>query len=219
MRYKSKKVAIIDYQLGNLFSVEHACEVVGLSPVITSDKDQIISADGLILPGVGAFGNAINNLRRLDLIRPIKDCAVSGKPLLGICLGMQLLLTESEEFGNYGGLDIISGSTKKFETKSINKRIKVPHIGWNKIFRLKEAQSKWNDTPLRGRNNGEYMYFVHSYFAVPNSTTEVLSITDYEGIEYCSSMKKKNVFATQFHPEKSGLNGLKIYQNWADSML
>lgn len=209
-------VAIIDYGMGNLFNVERACAKVGLSGIITADKDIILKSKGVILPGVGAFGDAIGNLKRLDLIGLIKDQIDQKKPFLGICLGMQLLLTESEEFGGHKGLDIVNGRVVKFNNKDKkNKMIKVPQVGWNRIFFDEIKSANQSDFILQSVSNGEYMYFVHSYYVMPDDNTTTVTTTCYEGIEYCSSLSKESVFAMQFHPEKSGLEGLKIYRNWA----
>lgn len=207
------KIAIIDYRAGNLFSVLHACSYVGLDAEITSDKSKILSADGVILPGVGAFGEAMDNLKKLDLISPIKDAIQADKPFLGICLGLQLLFSESEEFGIFQGLDIIKGRVVKFPPKNKQGQlVRVPQIGWNKIY---SADNLWKDSPLSGLNEGEFMYFVHSYYVCPEARENILSLASYEGIEYCSSVVKNNLFACQFHPEKSASEGIKIYQNWA----
>jgi glutamine amidotransferase len=212
---KPKKITIIDYKLGNLFSVKHACGYVNLTTSISSDKKDIIDADALILPGVGAFGDAMKNLQELDMIEPILDFVASGKPLLGICLGMQLLFTESYEFGEHKGLNIIEGEITKFPSMGMNgKSIRVPHISWNRI-NLPTNQS-WENSPLQGLEDGAYMYFVHSYFANPQNNADMLTQTEYEGINFCSSVKKGNVFASQFHPEKSGQKGIGIYRTWAN---
>ncbi len=211
------RVAIIDYEAGNLFSVQHACRAVGLNTAITSSAEEISGADAVILPGVGAFGPAMDNLRRLDLIRPLVDFARSGKPLLGICLGMQLLFSESEEFGSHEGLDIIQGKVVRFpDGNRGGKGIRVPQMGWNQVWKPSGKADLWNRTPLEEVKNGGFMYFVHSYYARPSSQKDVLSFTSYEGIEYCSSVVKGNVMATQFHPEKSAEEGMKIYRYWAD---
>lgn len=209
-----KKVVIIDYQLGNLFSVKQACDVVGLQSIVSSDKNDINAADAIILPGVGAFKEAMYNLKELDIIEPMKDFAQSGKPLFGICLGLQLLFTESEEFGSKGGLDLINGYVKKFtNSKTLNKNAKVPHIGWNKII---ECNKPFGLTPLNEISNNEFMYFVHSYYVEATNPNIILSQTIYEGVDFCSSILfNTNIFATQFHPEKSGKLGVSIYKNWA----
>ena len=208
----SKKVIIIDYQLGNLFSVQQACKAVGLNASISSLKSEINSADALILPGVGAFIEAMNNLKNLDLIDSIKEKVnVQKTPLFGICLGQQLLFTESEEFGSGKGLDLIPGFIKKFSKDLTTEKIKVPQIGWNQIYKNKMG---WENTALRDLNERDFMYFVHSYFVKPNSEDVILTKTNYCEIEFCSSIQKDNIFATQFHPEKSSTKGLSIYKNW-----
>jgi imidazole glycerol-phosphate synthase subunit HisH len=206
-----KKVTIIDYQLGNLFSVEQACNTIGLNAKISSKKEDIINADALILPGVGAFIEAMKNLKNLDLISPIKDAVQQNKPIFGICLGQQLLFSESEEFGSGKGLDIIPGRIRKFSKEMTTERIKVPQIAWNKVYQF---QKSWKDTALCELKDGEYMYFVHSYFVSPETEDSILTKTNYCGVEYCSAIQKNNIFATQFHPEKSSTKGISIYRNW-----
>jgi len=209
-------IVILDYGLGNLFSVQHVCEHLGYETRITQDKNDIASADAVILPGVGAFGDAIRNMHSLDLVSPVKDFISSGKPFMGVCLGMQLLFSESEEFGTHKGLDIIGGSIKKFPSvTAAGNRIRVPQISWNHVLQTGKG---WNGSPLAGMENGMYMYFVHSYYAVPADPEVVLTETEYEGIRYCSAVKKGNVFATQFHPEKSAAKGIEIYKNWLNEV-
>ena len=203
------KIAIIDYQLSNLFSVKHAFDYLKINSEITSDKSTLSRVDAAILPGVGAFGDAMDNLKKLDLIDPIKEFIRSGKPFMGVCLGMQLLFSESEEFGIHQGLNIVKGKVKKFS--NADKPIKVPQIGWNQILK---ADNNWNNSPLESIKSGEFMYFVHSYYVVPKDPSVILSETIYEDIGYCSSILKDNVFAAQFHPEKSGQEGIKIYRDW-----
>lgn len=212
MKQIKKKVVIIDYKLGNLFSVKQACDKVGMDAIISSDRSVILDADALILPGVGAFIQAMKNLGDLNLITAIKSKIKNGTPLFGICLGLQLLFTKSEEFGSGNGLDLISGLIKKFPQKMDDKIIKVPHIAWNKIHK---AGKKFNDSSLKDIRNGEFMYFIHSYFVEPIDKSCIFTITNYDGIEFCSAIIKDNIFATQFHPEKSAKKGLSIYKNWA----
>ena len=208
---ENKKVIIIDYKLGNLFSVKQACDVVGMNSEISSDRNKILNADALILPGVGAFIEAMNNLNDLELITAIKYKVNNGTPLFGICLGLQLLFTKSEEFGSGKGLNIIPGIIKKFPNQINGKKITVPHISWNTIY---ESNIKFRDTPLKNLENNEFMYFIHSYYVVPKELDCFLTQTNYNGIEFCSSIKKNNIFATQFHPEKSSKKGVSIYKNW-----
>lgn len=211
------QIAIIDYGMGNLFNVQRACASAGLRSIITADKNVIMDSRGMILPGVGAFGDAINNLKSLDLIGVIKDHIGLKKPFLGICLGMQLLLSESEEFGGHKGLDVIKGRVVRFNNGSQeNRMIKVPQVGWNRIFYKEEHPNCQGDGfILKTISNGEYMYFAHSFYAIPEESDIVFTMTCYENIEYCSSFLKGTIFAVQFHPEKSGLEGIKIYKNWA----
>ena len=207
-----KKISIIDFRGGNLYSVIQACKEVGGTAKITYDYEEILNSDGLILPGVGSFPSAMKILKEKNLIKPIKDFVSSGKPFFGICLGFQLLFSKSEEFENCDGLGLIDGEVLKF--KNINNTIKVPHIGWNKIY----SDRNWSNTPLKNIKQKEHMYFVHSYFVKPKNVNDSLSMTEYEGSEYCSSILKNNIFATQFHPEKSGKFGLSIYKNWINKV-
>ncbi len=205
-----KKVSIIDCQLGNLFSVKHACDNVGLDSMITSQPEEIERSDGLILPGVGAFGEAMNNLDNLGLTESILKQHEKGIPLFGICLGLQLLFTKSEEFGERNGLGLIEGTVKKFEFTT--KKVKVPQIGWNKAIPVKS----WEGTPMATIRKEEYMYFVHSFYVEPANTEDTLCETVYENKTYCSAVyKNSSIFATQFHPEKSGESGIEIYRSWA----
>ncbi len=216
----SPKVVIIDYGMGNLFSVRHACEQAGLRAIITGQKSELLNADAAILPGVGAFGDAMGNLQGMDLVSPIKDFTASGKPFLGICLGMQLLMTESEEFGCHKGLGVIGGSVVRFSIlNKKNSRTKIPQVGWNQIYMPSNLdETSWDISPLKGLRNKEFMYFVHSYYVKPDLSETILSLTCYGDIEYCSSIKCKNIFASQFHPEKSAEKGIQIYKNWALSI-
>jgi len=208
-------VAIVDYGLGNLFSVEQACAFVGLNSIITNSKKDILDADAVILPGVGAYGDAMLTLHRLDLVNVLRDIAESPKPFVGICLGMQLLMTESYEFGRRKGLDIIEGPVVLFDApKEKDRMLKVPQIGWNRIFQPAN-DLRWHGTLLDRIDEGEYMYFVHSYTVQPQENNVILSTSRYGHIEFCSSVQYGNVFACQFHPERSGLEGMKVYQNLA----
>jgi glutamine amidotransferase len=213
------KVAVIDYRMGNLFSVEHACAAVGLEPVITSDPGVILSAAGAILPGVGAFGEAMENIGRLGLAEPIRGFIASGRPFMGICLGLQLLFTESDEFGTCKGLGLIPGRVERFPNPGpAGGPVRVPQIGWNRIRSPEGMSGSWEASPLRGIGQGEYMYFVHSFYVKPERASDVLAVTRYGGLEYCSGIRRDNLFAAQFHPEKSAHEGLRIYRNWADDV-
>jgi len=212
----SNTVAIIDYEMGNLLSVQRACEQVGLKSVITADSSIIMGSQAVILPGVGAFGDAMHNLKRLDLVFPLKEYIGTGRPFMGICLGMQLLLSESQEFGHHEGLDIIRGSVVKFPSQGKERqKIKVPQVGWNRIFTPPAAdEALWAKSVLNGVPTGEFMYFIHSYYVIPESADVILSMTTYEDISYCSGIRRNNVIAFQFHPEKSGKKGITIYRNF-----
>ena len=214
---QNQTIAIVDYGgTGNLFSVKHACENVGLTAIITSKRETILSADAVILPGVGAFGDAMRSLTRLDLIHPLKELAASATPLIGICLGFQLLMEESSEFGIHQGLGIVTGSVLPFEKS--NSRFKVPHVGWNRIHKTEGAENRWSVSPLSGVRSDEYLYFVHSYYVAPTDTSFVSTTSRYADTEFCSSIQFGNVFACQFHPERSGIRGLQIYRNLAASL-
>jgi len=209
----TKKIAIIDYQLGNLFSVKQACEYLGHSATITTKPEDILASDYAILPGVGAFGDAMENLDKFGLTSAIHEFVKKGKPMMGVCLGLQLLLDSSDEFGSTKGLNILQGTVKKFPLQVIDGHsYKVPQIQWNTI---QEPQpDKWGNTPLQCCKSGDFVYFVHSFYAEPTDNQYILSTTRYGNFEYCSSVLKDNVFATQFHPEKSGLYGVNIYKEW-----
>ncbi len=210
-----KKIIILDYQLGNLFSVNQACQKVKINSSISSNWKDIKKADAIILPGVGSYYKAMDNIKKLDLINPLNDFIFESKPLFGICLGMQLLFSDSEEFGKTEGLGHIKGSIKKFKKGDVfNKRMRIPQIGWNTI---KNSNNQlWRNSPLKTLKKNDYMYFIHSYYAIPYHESNILSTTNYENFEYVSSISNnKNIFATQFHPEKSGTIGLAIYKNWA----
>lgn len=209
------KVAIVDYGLGNLFSVNSACELVGLDAVITSDVETVRKSDAVILPGVGAFGTAMDTLRETNLLDSIFDFVKTGKPFFGICLGMQLMFTESDEFGTNKGFDFIKGKIVKFpERNAEGSIIRVPQIQWNQIWQNKKEI--WNASPLRNIEDGSYMQFVHSYYAVPEDTNTILSFSEYEGVRYASAVIKDNLVGMQYHPEKSADKGILIYQNWAN---
>ena len=207
------KVVIIDYQLGNLFSVRQACLQLGHDAEISSDPEKLLNADYAILPGVGAFTDAMDNLEKFGLTEGIKEYVKKGKPLMGVCLGLQLLMTESEEFGNKQGLDLIPGVVKKFKVEKDGDRvIKVPQIQWNLV--TEHHPGAWAASPMRCCQSGDFMYFVHSYYAKPQDDQYVLAETTYGSHTYCSAVLRDNVFATQFHPEKSGLYGVNIYKEW-----
>lgn len=201
-------IVIIDYGMGNLRSVEKALIKLGHSAIVTKDKNAIKSASGVVLPGVGAFDAAISELRDTNLEGTIIEEIAMGKPFLGICLGLQLLFNESEE-GSLKGLGILPGKVKRFNFKPpLSSRLKVPQMGWNSIKIKKQAPY------YEGVENGSMMYFVHSYYAVPEDESITATTTEY-GVDFCSSIAKDNIFGVQFHIEKSGDIGLKVLNNFA----
>ena len=208
-------VAIVDYGMGNLFSVRRACESAGLEAQITSSPQEVAQADGVILPGVGAFADAMDSLRRLELVRPLREAASSGKPFLGVCLGMQLLMSRSHEFGLHEGLGILKGEVVRLEeAREVERNFKVPEVGWNLI--LNEEGRSWEGTLLKGLTDKTWMYFVHSFYVQPADRDSVVSETRYGPVRFCSALQKGNLFACQFHPERSGPEGLQIYKNFME---
>ncbi len=199
-------IKIIDYGMGNLRSVQKGFEKVGVEAQITSDADEILEADGVVLPGVGAFGDAMDNLNSAGLIPVIKKVVNKGTPFLGICLGLHLLFSTSEEWGTQEGLDIISGNVVKFPS-DLDK--KIPHMGWNQLEIKKETEI------FKGLESGTFQYFVHSYYVLPDDEEVVATTTDY-GIEFVSSIQKDNIYALQYHPEKSSQKGLQILRNFGE---
>jgi glutamine amidotransferase len=195
-------IAIIDYGVGNLRSVQRAFEHVGAEVTVTAHRETIESASAVVLPGVGAFGKAMSNLERAGLVDVIRQVIAQGRPFLGICLGLQLLFEESEEMGQHKGLGIFGGRVKRFEVD-----LKVPQIGWNQIH-IQRTSSL-----LEGVADGSYVYFVHSYYVAPADPEIVLATTDYE-IDYACIVGQGNVFGIQFHPEKSQAVGLRILRNF-----
>jgi len=205
-------IAIVDYGMGNLRSVSKGFEKVGFPAVVTQDPLLIEKADGLVLPGVGAFKKAMENLEHLGFVDPILGFIRSGRPFLGICLGLQLLFSESEEFSLSKGLDVFRGKVIRFPFSlpgalPATDSLKVPHMGWNSV------QIKRTNPALEKIQEGTHFYFVHSYFPVPDDPGIITTTTDYGG-EFVSSVGKGNLFACQFHPEKSQSAGLQILQNF-----
>lgn len=199
-------IVIIDYGMGNLRSVQKGFEKVGFEARVSSDPEVIYQASKVVFPGVGAFGDAMLELEKRDLLDPIKDSIKNGKPFLGLCLGLQLLFTKSFEGGEYKGLGIFKGEVKRFSDK-----LKVPHMGWNTVkFKAQNSKCKIFD----GVPDGSYFYFVHSYYAEPQDRPIVAGATDY-GMEFVCAVCKDNIYGLQFHPEKSQELGLKILENFA----
>ena len=212
----SPRVQIIDYRLGNLFSIQQACQQVGIDAFVSDSPESLTEADGLILPGVGAFGNAMESLRQLNLVEPIRTAVAQGKPLMGICLGMQLLFDQSEEFGEHEGLGLLAGRIRRIPDQVLAERkLRVPNVGWNNIH----FSDRDDSVSIRDEiPDNATMYFVHSYYADPTDPSDVLTTTDYGEIRYCSSVLRSTILGVQFHPEKSAKSGLQFYRNWARSL-
>jgi imidazole glycerol-phosphate synthase subunit HisH len=199
-----KSVVVVDYGLGNVHSVMKALRHEGADVRLSQDPSEVRAAERLVLPGVGAFADGMDKLRQRGLVDPIRDFVATGRPFLGICLGMQLLLRESEEFGRHDGLGIIEGTVELIPRVPGRK---VPHIGWN---RIQPAGAGWVDTTLESLEPNTMMYFVHSYTAVPARDEDRLADADYAGFRVSAAVRKDNVVGTQFHPEKSGSAGLLV---------
>jgi glutamine amidotransferase len=197
------ETVIIDYGMGNLRSVEKAVEAVGGRPAITADPGVVRKGARLILPGVGAFGDAMENLRRNGLDDAIREAVKAGKPLLGLCLGLQLIFTQSEEFGSHKGLDLIPGNVRRFDEPGL----RVPHVGWNQI------EGAGPNPLLAGIPEGSYFYFVHSFYVEPAKPEHILRWTSY-GSRFCSIAWRDNVWGAQFHPEKSQDTGKRLLFNF-----
>ena len=198
-------IAIIDYGAGNLQSVKKAFDFIGAESVITDNPEIINACDRILLPGVGSFGDAMDSMHKSGLVETVKQNALSGKPFFGICLGLQLLFEESEESPGVKGLGIFKGKIKKF---SSDMGLKIPHIGWNSL------EIKQKDTLFKNVPENSYVYFVHSYYLHAEDENDIATVTNY-GIDFHSAVGKNNIFATQFHPEKSGDVGLQILKNFA----
>jgi glutamine amidotransferase len=204
-------IAIVDYGMGNLRSVHKAAEQVGAEAKIVSTAREIMDATKIILPGVGAFRDCMRNLTELDLLDPIIRSIKEGKPFLGICLGLQLLFEESDEFGFHKGMGVLPGKVTRFpeaiRDSEVDEPLPIPHMGWNSVEIKKE-------TPLfAGIESGSYFYFVHSYYAIPEDPQDIAAVTPY-GVEFASAVQRGNVYAVQFHPEKSQEKGLRLLRNF-----
>ena len=195
------KLVVIDYESGNLLSVSRALKKAGSEPEVTGDPRTLLQADAAVLPGVGSGDAAMRALERRSLVQPIRDFVASGKPFLGICLGLQLLMDSTEE-GDARCLGVVPGRTRRFP-----EGLKVPHMGWNQVEFTKAHPA------FEGIPENAHFYFVHSYYADPEAEDAVAGVTEY-GVSFCSALARDNLVATQFHPEKSGTMGLKIYENF-----
>ena len=201
-------IAIVDYNMGNLASVQNAFAKLGEEAVVESDPLKFKEYDKLILPGVGAFGDAMEHLKERNMVDALKEFASSTKPMLGICLGMQLLFESSEEFGEHEGLGLIKGHVVRFDNAKFSEPLKVPHMGWNRMFTKEHPLFKSLD-------ENHYLYFVHTYHVVCDDKNDIIGTTGY-GYEFTSAVAHNNIMGIQPHPEKSHTNGLKILQNFID---
>ncbi|TAN46821.1 MAG: imidazole glycerol phosphate synthase subunit HisH [Rhodospirillales bacterium] len=209
-------VTIADFGAGNLLSVARAFRHLGADIVFASTPAEVAKAERLVLPGVGAFGACMDGLRARDLTGAILDFAATGRPFLGICVGLQMLFTESEEFGRHEGLGLIPGKVARIPTHGADGRPhKVPHIGWNALLKPEEGTA-WSGTPLGDLKPGASVYFVHSFAAVPENRTHRLADCDYNGIRLLAAAQKDNITGCQFHPEKSGAVGLSILKRFLE---
>jgi glutamine amidotransferase len=199
-------IGIVDYNMGNLASVKNAFKLLGYETKVESDPDKFHIYDKLILPGVGAYGDAMEHLKERSMDKAIKSYAASGAPMLGICLGMQLLFESSQEFGRHEGLGLIKGHVQAFDTARFEHPLKVPHMGWNRMFT--------KEHPLfKGLDNEHYLYFVHSFHVVCEEPSNTIGRTEY-GYSFTSAVANGNVMGIQPHPEKSHKNGLQILKNF-----
>ena len=206
------RIVVIDYGLCNLLSVHNALKHLGVDASVTHDPSELTGADAVILPGVGAFEDGMSGLRQRGFVEAVHGYVRSGRPLLGICLGMQLLMDQSLEFGVHEGLGLIAGEVVPVDCLSVDgSKLKLPHIGWNGLLR---AERSWDGTMLAGLPEGVEMYFVHSFRVVPKDRGHILAETEYGGKRFCSVVAKGNVYGCQFHPEKSSSMGLRLLGNF-----
>lgn len=197
-------ITVVDYGMGNLRSVAKAFEKVGFNVNVSSKPEDIKNSKAIVVPGVGAFGDAVHNLKRFKLFDEIINHIQKGKPYFGICLGLQLLFEYGYEFGEHEGFGVIKGKVIRFQDKE---GYKVPHMGWNQVW-IKQKEGLFTNI-----KDGEFFYFVHSFYVVPLNKEEIASTTDYS-IDFCSAVQKENIWAVQFHPEKSQKAGLKLLKNF-----
>ncbi len=213
----SRRVVIINYGMGNLLSVQRGLEACGAGVEISDDPEIITNADRLVLPGVGAFESGMHELKTRGLVDAINEFVARERPLLGICLGMQMLLSESDEFGQHAGLNLIPGRVVKIpdcDSEGAMVR-KIPHIGWSAL-RYPESSSDWSGSLLENTKEGEFFYFVHSYMARPENPEHVLAECEYSGVRISAIVSRENVIGSQLHPEKSGNSGLKVLQTFLE---
>jgi glutamine amidotransferase len=205
-----RQVAVVDYGMGNLFSVAQACRAVGLIPAITADPARVRDAAAVIVPGIGGFPEAMRTLERDRLIEPVLGAVRDGRPVVGICLGMQLLFEQSYEFGLHRGLGILGGTVERFPELAQGRRWKVPQVGWNRLaLASRREPGSWQAAGLR---DGDFMYFVHSFRVCPADPGVVAATSRYAGLEFTAAVSVGNVLGWQFHPERSGIRGVELYR-------
>ena len=209
-----KKVTIIDYGCGNILNLVRAIEFLGYKAETTNKREKIVSSSHVILPGVGAFGNAAKQLEKYDLRKSIEDYVKSKNPLLGICLGMQLLFTESYEFGFHKGLGLIEGQVVKISNDK-KSQIKIPHMGWNEIY-PSNNEKKWKNKILKNALIGKNFYFVHSFKGITKNPNSTIAVCNYSTISIPAVVSINNIFGCQFHPEKSGHNEIEVLKNFCE---
>lgn len=219
----NQKIVIIDYTLGNLFSVKCAFEKVGFEATITDNREDIINAHKIVLPGVGAFKTGMDGLKSKGLVEVLQNEVQKGKSLMSICLGMQMLMTTSEEDGEWDGLDLVKGSVKRFASPKEGDLFKIPHYGWTEVTppsrKGNDSPAGWENTILQGvENSRPYFYFVHSYYVSTDNPDDTLGESTYGHNTYTSVLCRENISGCQFHPERSGPAGLQIIANFAKSM-
>lgn len=220
MHKSSDSVAIVDFGTGNLHNVARACNHVGLKAFITRDPEEVSAAAGIVLPGVGAMPDAMKSLQDAGLVGPLCEAIGRGTPFLGICLGMQMLLEEGTEFEPHRGLAVLRGRVERFpQTAPDGSKLRVPHIGWTPLKPIATSPEPWNNTLLSTTSPGTSMYFVHSYHVVPADTSIAVATAQYQGIEFVAAISTANLFACQFHPERSGPVGLEIYRQFATTVI
>jgi glutamine amidotransferase len=215
----NKKVTIIDYGMGNILSLQRALRHVGATTLLSEDEFAISNAERLVLPGVGAFGRGIEEIKRRGIDHAINKYLISERPFLGICLGMQLLLTESFEFGHHKGLNIFPGKVIRLHKSESDQQLKIPQIGWNMLLKPSTRDHvQWSIGILNTISERDYMYFVHSFACYPNSSSIIIAETEYGRDCFCSVLGSGNVYGCQFHPERSGEKGLKILNNFVTEL-
>lgn len=206
-------IVIADYGVGNLLSMERAISAIGCQPVRSRDPEIIAAASHLVLPGVGAFGHCIATIEKYGIHEAVREQVASGNPFLGVCVGMQVMLSRGQEYGDYTGFGFIPGEVRKIESENGTADVKVPLIGWNRLAGSEDG--RWEGTILAGVSLESYFYFVHSYAAHPENSTDVLASLDYENIRVTAAVQRENMTGVQFHPEKSGPAGIALLEAFA----